>query len=591
MSDDKPEGNDVVISKGPCPKCGSKKGFVTYADGHAHCYGAGCDHYVPSQEGNTDHGSAPSARSDSRASGLLQAGPTAYPKAGLAKRRISTETMRRYGVFINDKGLQTYPFTDSRGEVVCQKVRTPEKDFYLVKGEGYTKLEDCQLFGQSVYGERFDRQVIITEGELDALSVAQVLDFKAAVVSINTGAGNAYKCLQKNYLWLDRFDDIVLFFDNDEPGIEAAEQCASLFKVGKVRIAKDPQGKKDASDILQEARDGDIKSAIYAATKWRPKGIVNARDSADAVRAPKEKGTFYNWPACMPMLQEMTMGIHPGDVIYLVAGTGVGKSSVLGETEYALAVEQDVKLGLLSFEDTKKDAMMRLMSIHAGERLHLIPYPDPEDAAAMEVYDQRMLKVHAEVFASGNIELFDPETAEWKLEAVMGYIRYLAKALECKGVVIDPMSFIASGIDLTQDERRVLDMVAGELAKLSKELGIFLIIAHHLKRTSQGVPHEEGAPTSLNELRSSGALANFATGVIGQERNAQAAGEAWRVTRLRILKTIRRTGKSGLADTLYYGEDGRLIPSPIPFPPPGKPDGDDSASPQRGFVAVGSNDY
>jgi hypothetical protein len=271
----------------------------------------------------------------------------------------------------------------------------------------------------------------------------------------------------------------------------------------------------------------------------------------------------------------------------MVAGTGVGKSTGLREIQYHL-VEQLVKIGVLSFEDTIKDAKFGLMSIAAGERLQLKEQPDPDDIKAMEAYNAYMLKVHERVFGPGLVELFDPQTAEWAMEAILGYVRYCAKALDCKVIFLDPISFVAAGIDLTADERRTLDYVAKEFAKLAKELDIAIIISHHLKRTS-GIPHEEGAPTSLNELRSSGGLANFATAVIGWERNNQAAGDAWRVTQSRIIKPIRRTGKSGLADVLYYGEDGRLISSPIPFPPIGKPDGHDAQ--QGGGQVFASVDY
>ena len=585
--DERPEGHDTVVSKGECEKCGSLKGFVTYADGHAHCFSQGCGHYIKAS------GQSPSLPSKPSPAGSLDANLLApdagsWPNDGLQTRRIEAATMRKYGVFLGSYSggrRQVYPYTDSKGEVVAQKLRFPDKSFVVLKGEGYEKIEKCQLFGQSVYGDRFDRQVVITEGELDALSVAQALDFKAAVVSVNAGAGSAYKCLQQNYLWLDRFEDIVLWFDDDEPGREAAQQCASLFKVGKVRLAK-AVGFKDASDVLQADKPGDIKQALYGAAKWRPRGIVNAADRPEDVDAPEEDTLSYSFPPMMPLLQEMTGGIFPGDVLYLVAGTGVGKSALLREIEYDLALKQDCKLGIMSFEDTVRDAKMGLMSIHVSERLGLIKFPE---AAGRAAYNGRMRKVHSEVFSGGNIELFDPETAEWKLEAILGYCRYMAKALGCKGIVIDPLSFVAAGIDLSADERRVLDAVAAEFARLGKELGIFFIIAHHLRRT-QGIPHEEGAPTSLNELRSSGGMANYATGVIGAERNNQAAGDSWRVTQLRIIKPIRRTGRSGLADVLYYGEDGRLVKSHLPFPPMGKPTGEDEQSTSRGFSPVG-NDY
>ncbi|WP_269929961.1 bifunctional DNA primase/helicase [Aminobacter sp. HY435] len=597
MSDDqeRPEGHDVVVSKGPCPKCSREKSCVTYLDGHRHCYGAGCDYYVPA---GGETASAPRETFKQDYGELLDPSQQANPYAPLNKRGLTSDTMKRYGVFhggYSGKPVQAYPYYDQGGELVAQKLRTPTKDFPLLKAEGYKSLSECQLFGHHVFGDRFDRQVIVTEGELDALSVAQATNFKVAVVSVGTGSQSAAKHMKANYLWLDRFTEIILWFDNDDAGKLAVADCAPLFKVGKVRIATasgfklDGKEKcKDASDMLQANRPGDITAAVYAAQAWRPKGIVNAKESTSAILAPRERVHAYSYPPAMAKLQEMTGGMYPGEVVFHVAGTGVGKTAGMREIQNHL-LEQNVKIAVFSFEDTKRDAMMGLMSVRAGERLQLRPVPDIADTKALEAYDRDMLRWHAEVFGSGLCEVFDPETAEWSLDALLTYTRYCTVALGCMVQVIDPFSFMAAGIDLAADERRVLDKVAAELSKQAKETGCHFQVAHHLRRT-QGIPHEEGAPTSLNEVRSSGGLSNFASYVVGWERNNQAAGEAWRVTQSRIIKPSRRTGKSGLADVLYYGEDGRLVKSPLPFPPIGKPDGEAKSQP-GGFSPVSSTDY
>lgn len=588
-----PEGHDVVVSKEECPKCGSSKGFVTYADGHAHCFGAGCDHYVPAEGGK-----ATAPRQPRVPDTLLD--PATKPGAfdPLTRRGITSETMRKYGVFqhgYNGQPVQVYPYFTMEGEVAGQKLRFPSKDFTFLKADGAPGVAQCQLFGRQVYGDRFDRQVIITEGELDALSIAQTQSFKTAVVSVNTGSQSAAKCLKANYLWLDRFKEIILWFDNDEAGKLATEECAKLFKVGKVRVATAPAGLKDASDILQANRPGDITVALYAATAWRPRGIVNAADMSDDVRAPREKARAYEYPASMPKLQEMSGGIHPGEVTFHVAGTGVGKSTQLREIVYDLAVRQGVKIGSMWFEDTRRDSQLLLMSLHANRRLQLDPVPDPESPtfeAEAAAYDKKMLALHNAVFGSRLFELFDAETAEWTFEAVEGYVYYMVRALDCEAVAIDPMSYIQALMDAGMDERRALDMIGARMAKLAKELGIPIMISHHLKRT-MGTPHEEGAPTSLNELRGSGGLANSASFVVGWERNNQAEGDGWRVVQSRVLKPHRMVGRSGLADVLYYEETGRLIPSPIPFPPVGKPDGkDEERGGTKGFSPVSpSGDY
>lgn len=585
---ERPDGHDQLLFKGPCPKCGSDDNLATYADGHSHCFTPSCGHHVDPSEDGTQKSSSSTSPSQAKASGLLDPTHPSSTYAELTTRRLTKESLRKYGVFLggfNGGKVQVYPYYSQDGELSVQKLRLPNKEFVALKADGAPSLGKCRLFGWQVFMDKFDRQLIITEGELDAISVAQALDFKTAVVSVNTGAGTAAKVLKENYLWVDRFDEIVLWFDDDEPGREAAEECAALFEVGKVKIAR-AEGYKDASDILQANKPGDIKAALYAARAWRPQGIVNAKDNPSDVYVSREQVESYPYPDCMPNLQAMSDGMHPGEVIYHVAGTGVGKSTGLREIQCDL-IHQGVKIGVLNFEDTIKEAKLGLMSIHVSEKLNARPIPSLDDTPALDAYDAAMKIIHDDLFGTGLVELFDPQAAEWTMKALMGYIRYCAKALDCKVIFIDPISFIAAGIALNDDERRVLDKVAGDLARLAKELNVHIQIAHHLKRTS-GIPHEEGAPTSLNELRSSGGLANFAMGVIGWERNNQAAGDLWRVIQSRIIKPIRRTGKSGIADVLKYDERGRLIISPDPFPPIGKPkDGEDST---RGFSDV-SQDY
>lgn len=570
-------GNDVLISKGPCEKCGSSDGNAEYADGHKFCFV--CRARTPPPKGNNRKAPSNKVTTTTTTKGPPQV-QTLKPDpakgfAGIQGRGLKADTMKRYGYFLTGfKGqlVECAPYYSPEGELAQQKLRLPGKEFPTVPVYGGApSTGKCQLFGQHVYGDRFDRKVVVTEGEHDAMAVGQCLEFKMPAVSVTTGAAGALACLKRNYLWLDRFDEIILWFDDDEDGRKAAEECAALFKVGKVKIAK-AQGFKDASAVLQANKPGDIQAAVYGAVTWRPKGIVNARDMKHHVLAPREKVLSFSWPPMMEKLQEMTGGIFLGQVVYHVAGTGVGKSAALREIAYHLTT-QECKIGILSFEDDSREVQMGLMSIHASERLHLIPVPDPEDTKAVDKYDKKMGAIHEKVFGSGLVELFDAETAEWQLEAIMGYVRYMAKALDCQVIIVDPLSFVAAGISLKDDERRVLDYVAAEFAKLSKELHIHLQVSHHLKRVGNGVPHEEGAPTSLNELRSSGGLANFAMCVIGWERNNQAAGDSWRVTQSRVIKQSRRTGLSGLADVLYYGEDGRLVKSHLPFPPIGKPDG------------------
>jgi twinkle protein len=554
-----PDGNDEVVSKGPCPKCNTEYGNVTYRDGHGTCYS--CGHKTPRPRGGipaSSNGPRPPSPPAAHSDKLLEPGDF-KPFRGLTEK-----TLRRFGYFkAGFKGgtVHVAPYYDQQGDIAGQKLRLPNKEFAVLKpAPDAPSIGMCRPYGHHVFGDRFDRKVVVCEGEIDAMSVAQVLDFKVAVVSINTGAKGAAKCMKANYLWLDRFQEIILWFDDDEPGQEAAAECADLFKVGKVRLAKAP-GFKDANAALDAGKPGDIESAIYMATAFRPKGIVNAADNVGDVLAPlPEDETNWSYPWPWPEADEMLGPIRPGQVCYHVAGTGIGKTTGMAELEMNL-LKHGCKIGHLGFEDTRRDVKLRLMSIHTSQRLDITPLPDAD-----------MVIAHQEVFGSRLVELFDPETAEWTVDAILGYVRYCAKALDCRVIVIDPLTFIAAGMSLGDDERRALDKASRDLAAMAKELGVHLQVAHHLKRP-EGSAHEEGAATSLNEVRGSGGIANFATFVIGHERNQQAEGTMSLLTQLRALKNRPRSRTGPMVTLAYSLEDGRLVATQEVFPGPARKGG------------------
>jgi twinkle protein len=86
-----------------------------------------------------------------------------------------------------------------------------------------------------------------------------------------------------------------------------------------------------------------------------------------------------------------------------------------------------------------------------------------------------------------------------------------------------------------------------------------LFAVSHLKRPD-GKGHEEGAATSLAQLRGSGSIAQLSDIVIGAERNGQADEENERnTTRIRVLKN-RYSGLTGPACSLLYTKDtGRML--------------------------------
>ncbi|KAB2662756.1 AAA family ATPase [Brucella tritici] len=541
------EAADTVLFKGPCPDCGSKDNLATYADGHKFCFTPGCGLKQGKARDSEDMNSVSEKKAPQKAVPFT----SVNMREGLQKARgLKLDTLQRFGYFVHkEKGktLQVAPVYNQRGEMVYQKYRDKDKNFWFTEvADNAPKPRMCQLYGQNVWGDKYDRKVVITTGEHDAHSVAEACQFKIPAVSVIAGDGSALEQLKTNYRWLDRFEEIILWFDNDESGQSVVAECAALFEPGRVKTIKIDRV-KDANELAKAGRHGDIYAAVWGATLWAPDGIVNAALCITDMEEP-EAETICSYP--WPIVQDMTKGIREKEVVYHVAGTGIGKTSIIVELQEHLLLN-NVKFGVMRFEDTRRKAQLDLMSVRANRRLHINPIPKEELKA-----------LHTSVFGGGLVELFDPEVAEWSFAALERYIRYMVKGLDCKVIFIDPLSFIVAAVD-AQDERKALDKVSYNFARLVKQTGANLQITHHLNR-GEGKAFEEGGQISLKNIRGSAGVANFSMGVHAYERNQQ--GERPDLTRTRILKN-RHVGRTGVADTLMWHEDiGRQLPTDEPYP-------------------------
>jgi twinkle protein len=143
------------------------------------------------------------------------------------------------------------------------------------------------------------------------------------------------------------------------------------------------------------------------------------------------------------------------------------------------------------------------------------------------------------------------------VDQVVSRVRYMAKALDCKIIILDHISILVSGGQYG-DERKALDEIMTKLRTLTQDTGIVLFAVSHLKRPD-GKGHEDGAVTSVSQLRGSASIAQLSDFVIGLERNGQSDDATERnTTHIRVLKN-RFSGITGPAGhLLYHNDTGRL---------------------------------
>lgn len=516
-----------------CDECGSSDARSINADGSSYCFS--CTTYTPPDDDVVIEYSKPVTK---KVNMNFQRHFTDNDAPAVSARRLTRATSERFGV-TSDAHNYYFPYYDANGTLVAAKVRAKTEKKFSTEGE-WTK---STLFGQNIFSSG-GKYITITEGEFDSLAVFQATGSKWPCVSIRNGATGALKDCRAAYEWLNSFENIVICFDNDEPGKKAAKEVAELFG-NKAKIFKHDPEMKDACDYVAANKEAVFVQRWWAAEAFIPDGIVAGTNLWDLVSTPPAPAQcMYPWDG----LNKITYGIRLGELVTLTAGSGMGKSQILREILWHILQNTEDNVGLMFMEESIRKTGLSVMSLAANKPLHL---PDTEST------EEERKDAFERTLGTGRLYLFNHFGSN-NIETIINRIRYMAKALECKYIFLDHISLIVSSQE-NGDERKAIDELMTKLRTAVQELDISLFAVSHLKRPD-GRAHEEGGATSLAQLRGSGAIAQLSDMVIGAERNGQAEDiMARNTTRLRVLKS-RFSGETGPACSLLYTrQTGRLL--------------------------------
>lgn len=492
-------------------------------DDHEHCFSQGCGY-------DKQYGGRPIEQRE----GAVEKKPI-IPINGkavaLRDRSISSSSVQKFKVSVNQnpesRVAHVYPYFDSNGRHVANKIRLKgEKDF---RCEG--NWSDVTLFGQQEFPAG-GLAITITEGELDALAAFELTGSRYACVSVR-GASSAREDCARVLDYLATFKKVVIAFDSDEPGQKAALEVAQLFEPGQAHILKLALY-KDANEYLKNGNAKQWQDEWFKAPPYQPDGIKLGSNMWDEIINHKDPKSV-PWP--WERLNEKTYGIRQSELITITAESGVGKTSILKETEYKLLMDPELiaekaGVGFLHFEEPNYDTVMGLMSIHVDKPLHL---PDTVRT------ENELRKAYEAVVCNDRVVIWDHFGSN-NIDAVLAKVRHMA-ALGCRYIVIDHLSIIVS--DQSGDERKQLDEITTKLKTLCMERDLAVICVIHQNRQGQ--------------IRGTAGVEQLSNIVIKLERDKTDPSE-WRrnVTKL-IVEKNRFCGRTGPSAYLFYNEmTGRL---------------------------------
>ena len=528
----------------PCVECGGSDPVSINDNGTAICFN--CRKWYRNYEAETKNVTAPVVVSLKETKNNMKM-ESSGDFNELIDRNIGLVTAKKYGVKSVISGGQvvqhSYPYYIAN-EIAGYKVRDQDKMFSWSgnsKGTG--------LFGEQLFQNK-GKYITVTEGECDAMAAYELLGSKWPVVSLKNGASGAPQDFKNSLEFLENFDTVVINFDNDKPGREAARKVAKLLTPGKAKILYMPDEYKDANDMLKQFKQGLYVTAWWAAKTYTPSGVMNLSDNLDKLKHRARKECIaYPWEG----LNKKLYGIRQGELITLTGGTGLGKSSITRELEHWLIGNTKDNVGILALEEDWTRTADGILSIEANTRLYI---DEERDAYGQDKYaelsdnylngkNKDRVWIHAHFGATD----FDD---------ILSKLRYMIIGCECRWIVVDHLHMLLSSL-VSGDERTGIDNIMMRLRKLVEETGVGMILVSHLRRVEGNRGHENGITVSLNHLRGSQSIAQLSDCVIALERDQQSEDpQEANTTHLRVLKS-RYTGDVGMATHLLYDKDtGRL---------------------------------
>lgn len=532
-----------VLHKQPCHKCGGSDPVSVNDDGSAYCFSCGKFYYKYEGADNIEDFTAYKTKKTFEDN-------TIFTHQELIDRKISKETAIKYGVTAEMAGgkitKHSYPYFANGVEQTRKIRKTDTKDFCWTKAPKGTGIG---LFGEQLFKEG-GKYITLVEGECDAMAAYELLGSKWPVVSIRDGADGAKRNVKESLEYLESFENVIICFDNDKKGQEAAREVAQILSPKKAKIFKFPTDIKDSNDMLKANRRQEFQQCWWDSKVWTPSGVLNISEKMDKyIHREKVPSVPYPWSG----LNQKLEGLRAGELVTVCGGTGLGKSAVTRELEHWLIKTTDDNVGVIALEEDWRRTVDGIMSIEASAKLHIDRVREGyEDSEIGEMFNNLFGgENEGRVWVHSHLGIND-------IDSIFSKLRYMVVGCDCKWVVVDHLHMMVLALE-ENDERKGIDNIMHRLRSLVEETGVGMVLVSHLRRLDGNRGHENGIETNLSHLRGSQSISQLSDCVIGLERNQQSEDVIEsQTTTVRILKS-RYTGDVGVATSLLFDRDsGRL---------------------------------
>lgn len=430
------------------------------------------------------------------------------------RRCISRATVDAFKIQSDAHGNIVFPFYQN-GVLVFEKFRAPRKP---IPGDPHGKEWRAPgtkpiLFGMDMCS--FSYPLVITEGEIDCMSLVEAgVD---NVVSVPSGCEDT-AWVELCWDWLERFPNIILFGDNDDPGRRMVANIAKRLGESRCSIVEDyperPEthnGKpcpgagtpcKDANEILLFHGGFELVDMVMEAKEIPVKGLLDL-----ASVAPQDPTSVPRIKTSIPKLDEITGGLLEGGITVILGKAGSGKS-ILANMITLSAIENGNTVCVYTGE-FRSDRFQYWINLQAAGSDYITLKQDPVKGKPVPILpyavQERIMQWYAgKLLLYDNDETFSCDQGDAIIEVFTTAIRkHGAKLLVCDNLM--------TAVSDKEDEWRAQAIFANKLKQLANKYGVAVLLVTHARKTKSGERLQQ------SDVSGASATANLADIVITVE--------------------------------------------------------------------------